>query len=273
MHSILDTRKGLGKPRGSFRLDGRSAIITGSANGIGFAIAKRFSLAGATVHIVDLNDEAAKVAAAAVASAGGDARPHTCNVGDSADVDRVFGALLAAGPVHILVNNAGIAGIGRVDNTLDADFDRVFQVNVKSVYHCTRACIGPMVEQGGGVILNMASIAASSGLADRFSYSMSKGAVLAMTYSIARDFLQHNIRCNAISPARVHTGFVDGYLQKNYPGREAEMFKKLAEAQPIGRMAEPEEVANLALYLCSDEAGFLTGVDYPLDGGFFKLHG
>ncbi len=128
-----------------------------------------------------------------------------------------------------------------------------------------------MAEQGGGVILNMASIAATSGLADRFSYSMSKGAVLAMTLSIARDFIAQKIRCNCISPARVHTGFVDGYLAKNYPGREAEMFAKLSAAQPIGRMGKPEEVADLALFLCSDEAGFLTGVDYPLDGGFFNL--
>ncbi len=177
------------------------------------------------------------------------------------------------GRIDILVNNVGIAGIGRVDTTAAADFDRVFEVNVKSVYHCTRACIGSMVQAGGGVILNMASIAATSGLEERFSYSMSKGAVLAMTYSIARDFLKKNIRCNAISPARVHTGFVDGYLAKNYPGREAEMFERLSAAQPIGRMAKPEEVANLALYLCSDEASFLTGVDYSLDGGFVNLRG
>jgi len=256
---------------GKFRLDGRSAIITGSASGIGFAIAAELARAGATVHIVDLNFDGANQAAKEIIEAGGTARAHGCNVADPAEVDRVFGDLLASERIHILVNNAGVAGIGRVDTTTAADFDRVFQVNVKSVYHCTRACIGSMVEAGGGVILNMASIAATSGLDDRFSYSMSKGAVLAMTYSIARDFLKQNIRCNAISPARVHTGFVDGYLAKNYPGKEAEMFKKLSAAQPIGRMAEPEEVANLALYLCSDEASFLTGVDYPLDGGFMNL--
>ncbi len=256
---------------GKFRLDGRSAIVTGGASGIGFAIASTFATAGAKVHIVDLNSDAAKEAARQIEEAGGTAKGHACNVADLDEVDRVFGDLLKIERIHILVNNAGIAGIGRVDTTTPPDFDRVFQVNVKSVYHCTRACIGSMVEAGGGVVLNMASIAATSGLDERFSYSMSKGAVLAMTYSIARDFLKRNIRCNAISPARVHTGFVDGFLAKNYPGREAEMFEKLSAAQPIGRMAEPEEVANLALYLCSDEASFLTGVDYPLDGGFINL--
>ena len=198
-----------------------------------------------TRRIVDLNSDAAKEAARQIEEAGGTAKGHACNVADLDEVDRVFGDLLKIERIHILVNNAGIAGIGRVDTTTPPDFDRVFQVNVKSVYHCTRACIGSMVEAGGGVVLNMASIAATSGLDERFSYSMSKGAVLAMTYSIARDFLKRNIRCNAISPARVHTGFVDGFLAKNYPGREAEMFEKLSAAQPIGRMAEPEEVAIL----------------------------
>ena len=254
-----------------FRLDGRSAIITGAANGIGLAIASELARAGATVHLVDMDLAAANKAADQITQAGGVASAHACDVANQADVERILGELVTSKRINILVNNAGIAGIGRVDSTTAADFDRVFQVNVKSVYHCTKACIGSMVNAGGGVILNMASIAATSGLADRFSYSMSKGAVLAMTYSIARDFLKQNIRCNAISPARVHTGFVDGYLATNYPGKESEMFEKLSAAQPIGRMAEPAEVASLALYLCSDEASFLTGVDYPLDGGFINL--
>lgn len=129
-----------------------------------------------------------------------------------------------------------------------------------------------MKANGGGVILNMGSIAAVVGLPDRFAYSMSKGAVMAMTMSVAKDYLQENIRCNSISPARVHTPFVDGYLAKNYPGQEAEMFQKLSKTQPIGRMANPDEVAKLILYLCSDEASFITGNDYPIDGGFVKLN-
>src|SRR5690606_26764200 len=123
------------------------------------------------------------------------------------------------------------------------------------------------------VILNMASVASSVGISDRFAYSMTKGAVLTMTYSVAKDYLDFGIRCNSISPGRIHTPFVDGYLANNYPGREKEMFERLSKTQPIGRMGLPEEVANLALYLCSDEASFATGTDFPLDGGFIKLNG
>ena len=177
------------------------------------------------------------------------------------------------GWVDILVNNAGISHIGTVESTTEDDFDRVVRVNVKGYCNCINAVIGGMKSAGGGVILNMASVAGSVGLADRFAYSTSKGAVRAMTYSIARDYIGHNIRCNCISPARVHTTFVDGYLKKNYPGREQEMFEKLAKTQPIGRIGEPEEVASLALFLCSDAASFITGVDYPLNGGFMNLHG
>jgi 2-keto-3-deoxy-L-fuconate dehydrogenase len=184
-----------------------------------------------------------------------------------------FNELFRERQVHILINNAGISHIGTVETTSPEEFDNVVRVNIKGFYNCMRAVVGHMKQNSGGVIVNMASIAGSSGLPDRFAYSMSKGAVIAMTYSVARDYLTDNIRCNCISPARVHTPFVDNYLRKNYPGREPEMFEKLSKAQPIGRMADPAEVASLALFLCSDEAAFITGVDYPLDGGFFNLRG
>jgi NAD(P)-dependent dehydrogenase (short-subunit alcohol dehydrogenase family) len=171
------------------------------------------------------------------------------------------------------VNNAGISQIGTVETTAEAEFDRILRVNVKGYYNCIHACIGHMKNTGGGVILNMASVAGSAGLPERFGYSTSKGAVIAMTYSVACDYVTHNIRCNCISPARVHTPFVDGYLRKNYPGREPEMYDKLAKTQPIGRMGESDEVASLALFLCSDAAAFITGADYPIDGGFLNLHG
>jgi 2-keto-3-deoxy-L-fuconate dehydrogenase len=249
------------------------AVVTGGASGIGRAIAQSFAEHGAMVRIVDLDVEAAAAAVAEITAAGGKAVAHECDVSDQQAVDEVFREISRDGHIDILVNSAGIAYVGKLDDTSEADFDTVFQVNVKGVYNCMHAGVGHMKSNGGGVILNMASIAASAGIADRFAYSMSKGAVLAMTYSVAKDYLQDNIRCNCISPARVHTPFVDAYVKKNYPGHEKEMFGKLAQAQPVGRMAEPQEVATLALFLCSDEAGFVTGADYPLDGGFFKLRG
>ncbi len=233
----------------------------------------RFAANGAAVRIADINLKQAEVTAKQIADAGGDGRAFACDVTDQGQVREAFRELFAKERVEILVNNAGISHIGTVESTTEADFEKIFRVNVKGVYNCIYACIGHMKNSGGGVILNMASIAGSAALADRFAYSMSKGAVVAMTYSVAKDYLQHNIRCNCISPARVHTPFVDDYLRKNYPGREQEMFEKLAKSQPIGRMGEPQEVASLALFLCSNEAGFITGVDYPLDGGFFNLRG
>lgn len=257
----------------SFRLDGKVAAVTGGGSGIGRAIALKFAAHGSTVRVLDINLKDAEGTCQQIISAGGKASAHACDVTDQKQVKDTFAKVAAQGPTTILVNNAGISHIGTVESTTEEDFDRVFRVNVKGFYNCIWAAIAPMKANGGGVILNMASIAGSAGLSDRFAYSMSKGAVIAMTYSVARDFLAFKIRCNCISPARVHTPFVDNYLRKAYPGREREMFEKLSQAQPIGRMAEPEEVASLALFLCSDEAAFITGVDYPIDGGFFNLHG
>jgi 2-keto-3-deoxy-L-fuconate dehydrogenase len=228
-------------------------------------------LSGAIVRILDVNGADAEHAARKMGTDRSSA--HACDVSQLQNVLSVFQELSAKGRVDILVNNAGVSHIGKIEDTTEQDLDRILRVNVKGFYHCMFAAIPLMKAAGGGVILNIASIAGSIGLADRFAYSTSKGAVIAMTYSVARDYLAHNIRCNSISPARVHTPFVDGYLARNYPGREKEMFEKLSRTQPIGRMAKPEEVASLALYLCSDEAAFITGVDYPFDGGFLHLHG
>jgi NAD(P)-dependent dehydrogenase (short-subunit alcohol dehydrogenase family) len=258
---------------GNFRLDGKVAIITGGGSGIGQAIATRFAANGAAVRIADINPKQAEATAKQIADAGGHATVHACDVTDQRQVRETFQQMFAKERIHILVNNAGISHIGTVESTTEEDFDRLFRVNVKGIYNGVHECIGHMKANGGGVILNMASIAGSAALADRFAYSMSKGAVIAMTYSVAKDYVQHNIRCNCISPARVHTPFVDDYLRKNYPGHEKEMYERLAKSQPVGRMGEPAEVASLALFLCSDEASFITGVDYPLDGGFFNLRG
>lgn len=254
------------------RLSGKIAVVTGAGSGIGRAIAVRFAQEGAIVRLVDLNEQACKEAVEEIARSGGTAAAYACNVADQANVKAVFVEMASASPIDILVNCAGISHVGKLETTPEADFDRVFAVNVKGTYNCMFAVIESM-KKTGGAILNMCSVAASAGLADRFAYSMTKGAVLSMTLSVARDYLPHKIRCNCISPARIHTAFVDGYLKKNYPGREIEMFEKLSQSAPMGRMGKPEEVAALAAFLCSDEAAFITGTDYPIDGGFLNLHG
>ena len=250
-------------------LENKKAVITGGGSGIGKAIAQLFAKQGAEVHIIELTGEAAEVAVSEIKAAGGHVTAHACNVANHQQVLEVFEKI---GHLHILVNNAGIAHVGKADTTSEEDFDRVVNVNIKGVYNCLFAAIPKMVAAGGGAILNMASIAALVGIPDRFAYSTAKGAVKAMTMSVAKDYLAENIRCNSISPARVHTPFVDGFLQKNYPDNIEEMFDKLSKTQPIGRMGLPSEVATLALYLCSEEAGFITGCDYPIDGGFTTLN-
>jgi len=246
-----------------FSLQNKSAVITGAGSGIGKAIAELFAKQGATVHIIDLDEQSASAAVNEIQINGGQASYHICDVSKQQQVLDIFNSI---GQIDILVNNAGIAHIGAAATTSEADFDRVMNVNVKGAYNCLFAAIPLMKANGGGVILNTASIAASVGLVDRFAYSTSKGAIFAMTLSVARDYLHDNIRCNSISPARVHTPFVDGFIAKNYPDNQQEIFEKLSKSQPIGRMGKPEEIGALALYLCSDEAGFITGCDYPIDG-------
>lgn len=255
-----------------FSLSQKNAVITGAGSGIGQAIAMLFARQGAHVEVLDLKLEAAQKTVDQIIAAGGSAKAGAVDVGNASSVKTVFDEISTRLPkLDILVNNAGIAHIGTVLTTSEADLDRLYQVNIKGVHLCAQAAVERMVAQGGGVVLNMCSIAAQMGLADRFAYSMTKGAVLMMTYSIAKDFIKKGIRCNCICPARVHTPFVDGYLAATYPGQEAEMFQKLSEAQPIGRMAKPDEIAALALYLCSDEASFITGSAYPIDGGAVNL--
>ncbi len=255
-----------------FSLQGKTAIVTGGGSGIGKAIVSLFAQEGAKVFVLDIDENKTRNALSEIESNDGAVHVLACNVADKNQVEEAVNSISAENNIDILVNNAGIAHVGNIELTGEEDMDRLYQVNVKGVYNCMHACIKTMKESGG-VIINMASIASWVGIADRFAYSMTKGAVLTMTYSVAKDYLPYGIRCNSISPARIHTPFVDDFLAKNYPGEEQQMFDKLSKTQPIGRMGTPAEVAHLALYLCSDEAAFITGTDFPIDGGFIKLNG
>ncbi len=245
-------------------LKNKTAIITGGSSGIGLAIAKKFVQEGATVHNLDINKLNQEDLSAGI-------EYHPCDITVPEQVKNIVDTVVERQSIDILVNNAGVSHIGNVESTTPGELDRLIDINIKGVVNCTQACISPL-KDSGGVILNIASIAATVGLKDRFAYSLTKGAVLAMTYSIAKDYLEYNIRCNSISPARIHTSFIDGFLKKNYPGKEKEEFKKLEMTQPVGRMGRPAEVAELACFLCSDKARFITGTDYPIDGGFLKLN-
>ena len=254
-----------------FSLKNKVSIVTGGGSGIGKAISIVFAKQGSEVHILDIDDNT-PTTIEEINAIQGKAFFHKCNVGEQGEIKTVIKSIIAAtNKIDILVNNAGIAHVGTIETTSEEDLIRLFNVNVKGMYNCMHEVI-PVMKKTGGVILNLASVAALVGIPDRFAYSMTKGAVLGMTLSVAKDYIGHDIRCNSISPARVHTTFVDGFLKKNFPGKEKEMFDKLSKTQPVGRMGTPEEVAYLALYLCSDEAAFITGCDYPVDGGFVKLN-
>ncbi|MEQ9423509.1 MAG: glucose 1-dehydrogenase [Cyclobacteriaceae bacterium] len=256
-----------------FSLEGKTAVITGGASGIGKSISSLFAERGAVITLIDVNDEAGKETLAEISGKGGAATYHSCDITKQQNVQDVFESIYSnTGSIDILVNNAGLAFVGTIEQTTEEDLDRLYEVNIKGAYNCALAAIQRMKRGKGGAILNLASAASLVGLQDRFAYSMTKGAILTMTYSIAKDYVAQGIRCNSIAPGRVHTPLVDGYLAKNYPGKEKEMFEKLSKTQPIGRMGKPIEMAYLALYLCSNEASFVTGSNYSIDGGFVTLN-
>lgn len=254
-----------------FELSSPYVIITGGASGIGLSMVSLFNKNGAIVDVFDINKPSPEL----IEQKGIDKNTvhfHEIDITNQQQVKELVSVIAIQREIGILINNAGIAHIGNAVNTSEKDFQKIFDVNVKGAYNCIQACLPFMIENGEGVILNMASVAATVGISDRFAYSMSKGAILSMTLSVAKDFIKNGIRCNCISPARVHTPFVDGFIEKHYPGKEHEMFEKLSATQPIGRMGEPDEVAALAYYLSSKQASFITGSDYPLDGGFTRLN-
>ena len=254
------------------KFSGKTALITGAGSGIGHCISLQLAREGAYIVVVDLDKNAANLTLSKITANGGSGEILVCDISNNSDVTAFVKDLLEHRTIDILINNAGIAHIGNVENTTEADLDRIYSVNVKGVYNMLSAVVPAMKTRRHGVIINMASVASSVGIADRFAYSMSKGAVLSMTYSVAKDYIDCGIRCNSVSPARVHTPFVDDFLAKNYPDNSAEMFEKLSKSQPIGRMGMATEVASAVAYLCSDDAAFITGTNFPIDGGFVTLN-
>lgn len=250
-------------------MEHKVVLVTGAASGIGLAIAKAFAEEGANLVLVDRNKD--ELLAVQESFEAGKSLALTCDVTDAENVQRAVEAAVSHyGKLDCLINNAGIASIGNIENTTESEFKRVMDVNVNGIYNLIKSSI-PFLKQSKGVIINMASIASKMGLDDRLAYSTSKGAVMAMTYSVAKDYIKDGIRCNCLCPARIHTPFVDGYLDKNYPDNKEEMFKKLSEFQPIGRMGDPKEVADAAVFLCSDKAKFITGLALDVDGGVTTL--
>ena len=244
------------------------AVVTGAGSGIGRATALQLASDGYDVRIFELSAEAAQETLSRSHKAEGTGAIQAVDVSKTESVRAAFADLAR---LDVLVNNAGIAHIGNVLNTSPEDLDRLYQINVRGAYHCLHFGIPIMLKNSGGSIVNLASIASKVGIPDRFAYSMSKGAVFSMTLSVARDFVDKGIRCNCVCPARVHTPFVDGFLAKNYPGQETEMFAKLSAGQPIGRMGTPDEIAAIISFLCSKDAAFITGSAYDIDGGFTLL--
>lgn len=252
-----------------FLLHQKTAVVTGGGSGIGKEVCIVLAKQGAKVYLVDLSEQSANETVDIIKKEGGEGKSIVIDVTNQKALMAAYNTIEA---IHILVNCAGISHIGNATSTEEQDFEKIFNVNVKGVYNSLHAAIPIMQKTGGGAIVNISSIVAKVGVTDRFAYGMSKGAVHAMTLSVAKDYIKDNIRCNSISPGRVHTPFVDGFLKKNYPGKEAEMFDKLSKTQPIGRMGKPIEIAHQVLYLCSDEASFITGSDYAIDGGYVTLN-
>lgn len=250
-------------------MQSKIVLITGGASGIGLALVQKFAFHKSQVYFIDLNQAEGKKLEEQERKKGNSVTFLEGDLAQFAQVEKLIQSLPEK--LDVLINNAGIAHVGTVESTSEEDFDRIVSVNIKGMFHCIKASLPKLKRGGGGAIVNLCSVAATIGIPDRFAYSMSKGAVLSMTLSVARDYVQEGIRCNCISPGRVHTPFVDGFLAKNYPGQEQVMFEKLSATQPVGRMGTPEEIADLAYFLSADTGKFITGSNFTIDGGFMGL--
>lgn len=250
---------------GAFRLDGKVALVTGGASGIGAATCRELTAAGAEVLIADLNLAAAQALAGELAGA----KAVQMDVTIAASIEA---ALAQISKLDILVNNAGIGLVGNIASTSEDDYERVMRVNVKSVFLVTRAML-PLLLEGYGSggrassIVNIGSAAGMVGVKQRFAYCASKGAVIAMTRQIAVDYPQQ-LRCNCIAPGTVQTPFVEGYLDKYHAHEKEKVREDLRQRQPVGRLGTPEDIAGLVRYLCSREAEFMQGAVVPIDGGW-----
>jgi NAD(P)-dependent dehydrogenase (short-subunit alcohol dehydrogenase family) len=251
-----------------FRLDKRQALVTGGASGIGEATVKELVRAGAFVWIADLNHLAAESLA--------DTLPHARALAlDVTNPASIAAALKHLAQLDILVNNAGVGHVGTIEFTEPQDFDRIFNVNVRAVYLVTRALLPlllasqrePENDGRAGTIVNIASVAGLVGVKQRFAYCTSKGAVVAMTRQLAVDYPKE-LRVNAICPGTVETPFVEGYLDKFHADNKEETRAELRARQPIGRLGQPQEIASMVRYLASDEAAFVSGSIFTIDGGW-----
>ena len=249
----------------AYRLEGRHALVTGGASGIGEATVKEFIRAGAYVWIADIN----LVAAESLAKSIGSSQALDLDV---TSPESIAAAVSCLSRLDILVNNAGIGHVGSIQQTEPEDFDRLLNVNVRAVYLVTRAFLPLLLasgESGGpvGTIVNIASVAGLVGIKQRFAYCTTKGAVVAMTRQIAVEYPK-TLRVNAICPGTVGTPFVEGFLEKFHKDNKEEVRAELRARQPIGRLGRPEEVASMVRYLASDEAAFITGSLFNIDGGW-----
>ncbi|HSZ17884.1 MAG TPA: SDR family oxidoreductase [Terracidiphilus sp.] len=252
-------------PETPFRLDGRHALVTGGASGIGEATVKALTRAGAFVWIADINKAAAEALAKSVESA------KALEL-DVTKPESIAAALTQVSRLDILINNAGIGHVGSIEATEPEDFDRLLNVNVRAVYLVTRAFLPRLLaaEKDAariGTIVNLASVAGMVGIKQRFAYCTTKGAVIAMTRQLAVEYPKI-LRVNAICPGTVETPFVEGYLEKFHKDNKEATRAELRARQPIGRLGQPEEIASMVRYLASDEAAFITGSLFTIDGGW-----